>query len=76
MNLSVKNNILVFILFLLYISCDESSEVGLELRENIDIEARYIDIPLTASNIYFDSVRTDLSSLIFGQYDNPDFGKT
>jgi len=75
MNLSVKN-IFFLSLLLIYISCDESSEVGLELGENNNFQSKYIEIPLSASNIFFDSVRTDISSLIFGQYDNPTFGKT
>ena len=77
MNLSAKSIIFFLFFLLLYISCDESSEVGIELEDrNNSLGAKYIDIPLTASNIYLDSVRTDYGSLIFGQYDNPVFGKT
>ena len=77
MNLSAKSTIFFLFFLLLYISCDESSEVGLELEDQDNsLEAKYIDIPLTASNIFLDSVRTDYGSLIFGQYDNPVFGKT
>ena len=77
MNLSAKSIIFFLFFLLLYISCDESSEVGLELEDqNNNLEAKYIELPLATSNIYLDSVRTDYGSLIFGQYDNPVFGKT
>ena len=76
MNLSAKSIIFFLFFLLLYISCDESSEVGLELEDqNNNLEAKYIELPLATSNIYLDSVRTDYGSLIFGQYDNPVFGK-
>ena len=77
MNLSAKSIIFFLFFLLLYSSCDESSEVGLELEDqNNNLEAKYIEIPLTTSNIYLDSVRTDYGSLIFGKYDNPIFGQT
>ena len=70
--------IIVFYSLFLF-SCDEISDVGineiLSDKQN-KISVKYIEIPLDASNIHYDSIRTDDGELYFGRYNDPIFGET
>ena len=71
-----SSRLLIILSFFLY-NCDETSEIGIdELLSNQKekIKVHYLEIPLDASNIYLDSVRTDDGDLYFGKYNDPIFG--
>tara|TARA_B100000214_G_scaffold26855_1_gene17600 strand:+ start:569 stop:1924 length:1356 start_codon:yes stop_codon:yes gene_type:complete len=68
---------LIIILSFFYISCDETSEIGIDellSDQKNKIKVHYVEIPLNASNIYLDSVRTDEGDVYFGKYSNSIFG--
>jgi len=69
--------IIIILSFLLYASCDETSEIGIDellSTQKDKIKVHYLEIPLEVSNIYLDSVRTDDGDLYFGKYNDPVFG--
>ena len=68
---------LIILLSFFYISCDETSEIGIDellSDQKNKIKVHYVEIPLNASNIYLDSVRTDEGDVYFGKYSNSIFG--
>ena len=68
---------LIIILSFFYISCDETSEIGIDellSDQKNKIKVHYVEIPLNTSNIYLDSVRTDEGDVYFGKYSNSIFG--
>jgi len=70
--------LLIYSSFIFY-SCNETSEVGIDellINQKEKIKVHFIEIPLEVSNIYFDSVRTDVGSLYFGRNNDPIFGMT
>ncbi len=59
--MKLSPRILIILSFFLY-NCDETSDIGIdELLSNQKekIKVHYLEIPLDASNVYLDSVRTD-----------------
>lgn len=79
MNLPDRGISRLFILLsiLVALACDDTSEIGLNINPEVDkISVRYVSLPLPATNIYFDSIRTDFSQRITaGVLDDPIFGK-
>jgi len=74
--MKLSPRILIILSFFLY-NCDETSDIGIdELLSNQKekIKVHYLEIPLNASNVYLDSVRTDDGDLYFGKYNDPVFG--
>ena len=68
---------LIILLSFFYISCDETSEIGIDellSDQKNKIKVHYVEIPLNTSNIYLDSVRTDEGDVYFGKYSNSIFG--
>ena len=68
---------LIILLSFFYISCDETSEIGIDellSGQKNKIKVHYVEIPLNTSNIYLDSVRTDEGDVYFGKYSNSIFG--
>ena len=68
---------LIILLSIFYISCDETSEIGIDellSDQKNKIKVHYVEIPLNTSNIYLDSVRTDEGDVYFGKYSNSIFG--
>ena len=68
---------LIILLSFFYISCDETSEIGIDellSDQKNKIKVHYVEIPLNTSNIYLDSVRTDEGNVYFGKYSNSIFG--
>lgn len=80
MNLLDKQNTwqwLIAAIAIVLVACEEPGEIGLDLGQQdnqLDVNLKVINLP--ASNVFIDSVRTDLSGqFLVGTYDDPTFGK-
>ncbi|MCL6261106.1 DUF4270 domain-containing protein [Aquiflexum sp. TKW24L] len=78
MTWSAKLTAILFIVLTIATSCEDPSNIGLELDpENNQIGVFYIEIPLSASVVLQDSISTTNSGvLVFGNEESDFFGKT
>ncbi|CAN5461577.1 DUF4270 family protein [soil metagenome] len=76
MNLWVKNCGLFIFLFLLFISCDDPTDIGEPINPNGDkVGVFFAEFPVSSSNILLDSVYTAYSGrALVGKYNDLDFG--
>ncbi|MDN5215598.1 DUF4270 family protein [Fulvivirgaceae bacterium BMA12] len=67
----------IFILALIF-SCEDPNEIGLNLNPGLqNLEVRFIEIPLEASNLQLDSVNSTINGqFMMGRIDDPVFGVT
>lgn len=78
MNLLDKNWLrLLVVAALAFFSCEDSSDIGLGLDpDGVRLDVLYTELPLTATNVRIDSIRTNADSrLLVGRSTDPIFGE-
>ena len=77
MNLLIKKLGAVLIISALFFSCEDPSEVGLNLNPDLqNLKIQFVDIPLEVVNVRFDSINTtNQGRLLVGNVNDPEFGR-